>query len=145
MSDTAEKLRVVLGNTFVMYYHAHQAHWNVTGIQFHALHQFFGELYEELFDAVDPTAEQIRALDEMAPVSLAALVAPATIGIGDHEVQQASVMISELLSQNQLVLQSLYDAHDAALSAEHDGVVNFIEDRIDKHAKIGWKLKAHLQ
>jgi starvation-inducible DNA-binding protein len=146
MSQTATELRVVLANTFAMYSKAHSHHWNVTGILFHALHIFLDDLYNELFDAVDPTAEQIRALDEMAPGSLAALLAPATVSYSDSVIPGTPrEMIEQLLSFNNAVLESLYSAHDAAESEQHDGVVNFIEDRIDKHAKIGWKLKAHLQ
>ncbi len=146
MSQTATELRVVLANTFAMYSKAHSHHWNVTGILFYALHKFLDDLYNELFDAVDPIAEHIRALDEMAPGSLTALLSPATVPYSDSVIPGTSrEMIEQLLTYNHAVLESLYSAHTAAESENHDGVVNFIEDRIDKHSKITWQLKAHLQ
>lgn len=144
MSQTATELRVVLANTFAFYFRAHVFHWNVTGILFHSLHQYFGSLYESLFAAIDPTAEQIRALDELAPASLTELLAPSTIEHSDATPGTVHEMISELLGHNALVLESLYKAHTAAEAENHDGVVNFIEGRIDAHAKIAWQLKSHL-
>ena len=144
MSQTATELRAVLADTFAFYFRAHVFHWNVTGPLFFSLHQFFGNLYVELFDAVDPIAEQIRALHELAPASLFELLKPATINHEDYTPGTVQEMITELLSHNDHVLQALYVAHDAAEQEKHDGVVNFIEDRIDKHAKIAWQLRAHL-
>lgn len=142
--STASELRVVLANTFAFYFRAHAFHWNVTGILFYSLHQYFGALYTELFAAVDPTAEQIRALDQLAPASLSELLAPATIEHTDTTPGTPREMITELLENNALVLESLYKAHTAAESENHDGVLNFIEARIDAHAKIAWQLKSHL-
>ncbi len=146
MSQTASSLRVVLANLFAFYYRTHSFHWNVTGLLFHSLHQFFGDLYEQLFDAVDPTAEQIRALSELAPASLAELLAPATVDYTTSTTPGTPLeMIAELVTLNEAVLEALYSARTAAESEHHSGVVNFIEDRIDKHAKISWQLIAHLQ
>ena len=144
MSQTATELRTVLADTFVFYFRVHSFHWNVTGILFYPMHQYFGNLYVELFDAVDPIAEQIRALQELAPASLLELLVPCTLKHEPTTPGTVQEMITELLEHNARVLQSLYAAHDAAESEQHDGVVNFIEDRIDKHAKIAWQLRAHL-
>lgn len=143
-SKTADALRVVLADTFVMYFRSHAHHWNVKGMYFASLHEFLKKLYEDLFDEVDRTAEQIRSLDEMAPSSLAAIVAPSTINYTDNAVPDAREMIAELVGQNQQLLESLYKAHNAAEEENHDGVLNFIEDRIDKHAKLAWMLRSHL-
>lgn len=149
MSQTAEQLRIVLANTFKLYFTAHSFHWNVRGPLFHQMHQYFGGLYTEVFAEVDTVAEQIRALGEMAPGSLSELLFPAsappeaTHGIRTVPYDVAP-MIAELIGLNEEVLESLYRAHDAAAEEQHDGVVNFIEGAIDAHAKIAWQLKAHL-
>jgi starvation-inducible DNA-binding protein len=143
MSQTAEQLRVVLANVFVLYFKAHSFHWNVQGPLFHSMHDFFGALYAQVFAEVDTTAEQIRALGELAPGSLLDLLVP-TIP-GEFAIPyEVSEMINQLLTLNELVLKSLYAAHDTAAEEQHDGVVNFIEGAIDAHAKIAWQLKAHV-
>lgn len=144
MSQTTTELRTVLADTFAFYFRAHSFHWNVTGVLFYPMHQYFGGLYNELFAAVDPIAEQIRALQELAPASVFELLEPSIINPTDTTPGTVREMIAELLTYNDQVLSDLYKAHDAAESEKHDGVVNFIEDRIDKHAKIAWQLRAHL-
>lgn len=43
-------------------------HWNVVGPHFEDDHEFFGDLYDELSEAVDLFAERIRAL-RLTPIS----------------------------------------------------------------------------
>ena len=62
--------KVAMANTFAMYFKAHSYHWNIEGRNFSEYHGFFGSMYEELHDAIDPMAEQIRAIDAYAPISI---------------------------------------------------------------------------
>ena len=70
METLIEMMRKVLADTFAMYLKAHNYHWNVEGSNFPQYHDFFGNLYQELHGAVDPIAEEIRALDAYVPGSL---------------------------------------------------------------------------
>lgn len=144
MSDLATALRVVLSNTFMFYYKAHAAHWNVEGMLFASLHEFFGTLYEDLHDAVDPIAEHIRALGVYAPVSLSSLMEDSEVS-EDTAVYETRQMIAELVAANDLVRASLYRARGAADVERESGVINFLEERIDKHDKFSWMLKSHLK
>lgn len=51
-----------LADTFDLQSQIKQAHWNLKGPNFIALHKFFDELAEEMEDAVDLTAERVTAL-----------------------------------------------------------------------------------
>jgi DNA-binding ferritin-like protein len=62
-------LRELLGNVYGMYFRAHSAHWNVEGPFFGPLHDFFGELYEAVFDSADLVAEIMRFHRYYAPNS----------------------------------------------------------------------------
>lgn len=139
-----DALRKVLSNTFMMYYKAHAAHWNVEGMLFASLHEFFGTLYEELHDAVDPIAEHLRALGVYAPVSLTTLMIDSEI-MEDTGVYETRGMIEQLITANDLVRASLYRARGEAENARESGVINFLEERIDKHDKYSWMLKSHLR
>lgn len=52
---------------------AKQAHWNVKGLNFIALHKLFDEVYGESQEWVDEIAERITALGGLADGSVAAL------------------------------------------------------------------------
>lgn len=139
-----DELRKVLSNTFMMYYKAHAAHWNVEGMLFASLHEFFGTLYEELHDAVDPIAEHLRALGFYAPVSLTILMIDSEI-LEDTGVFETRGMIEQLIAANDLVRASLYRARSEADAVKEAGIINFLEERIDKHDKYAWMLKSHLK
>ena len=141
MADLSSQMKVVLADTFQMYFKAHSYHWNVTGMFFPQLHEFFGTLYEELWGAIDLIAEHTRTLDSYAPRGLDRIVNLTTIPM-DDAIPVTENMIENLLQANEMVLQSLMLAHQLAEADNKRGIVNFLEERIDIHDKHGWMLKA---
>lgn len=136
-------LNKVLADTFGMYYKAHAYHWNVVGPDFSQYHKFLGEIYEELFNAVDTIAEHVRAIDGMPPNRLSALKDMMTISEADPT--NAMEMLNDLNLTNNLVLVTLMRAYQLADDADELGLANFIQDRIDIHQKHGWMLRATLK
>lgn len=136
-----ESLKNVLANTFAMYLKAYGFHWNVEGPDFVQLHDFFGTLYLELFGAIDPIAEHIRAIDQYAPNSMARMIALADIKEVSN-IPTAQAMIKQLESDNKIVMASLMKAYQAAEKEKELGLANFLQDRIDIHAKHGWMLRS---
>jgi starvation-inducible DNA-binding protein len=65
----AQGLSRLLADTYTLYLTTHNFHWNVTGPMFNTLHAMFMQQYTELWNAVDPIAERIRALGHVAPGS----------------------------------------------------------------------------
>ena len=63
----ANGLSRLLADTYTLYLTTHNFHWNVTGPMFNTLHAMFMAQYTELWNAVDPIAERIRALGHPAP------------------------------------------------------------------------------
>src|SRR5262249_25035019 len=51
-----------LADSIFLSLHAKQAHWNVQGHNFIALHKLFDKVYEEVEEYTDEIAERIRAL-----------------------------------------------------------------------------------
>lgn len=143
MEELQLALKKALADTFGMYFKAHAYHWNVVGPDFSQYHDFFGKLYEELFDAVDTIAEHVRAIDGIAPNNLTMLKDLSSLQDADPTAPMD--MFSDLLLANNLVLVSLMRAYQLADDADELGLANFIQDRIDIHQKHGWMLKATLK
>ena len=139
--ELIDKAKTVLADTFVMYMKSHSYHWNVIGPDFPQLHEFFGNLYEDLHGAVDPLAEHIRALDAFAPATLVRMTELSSIK-EDEKIPTTQNMISNLLDANEIVLKSLDDARKKAEEDGMFGYVNFLEERMMIHAKHGWMLKS---
>lgn len=145
MDELISALKVALGNTFVMYFQAHSYHWNVEGANFTQYHEFFGDIYEEVYGAVDPIAEKLRMLDSYAPISLTQIYQYSTIEEDKVMPTDVRAKVQGLLSTNTIVLQSLYAAFDIATKQNKQGVINFIADRIEAHDKHHWMLTASLK
>jgi len=139
--DLVNAMQKVLADTFTMYYKAHSSHWNVEGPNFPQYHDFFGNIYTELFAAVDTIAEEIRQLNAYPPSSLAELMSHSMVS-ENTGVLTASEYISKLIDSNDLVLASLLMAYKEAEAATEIGLSNFIQDRVMAHQKHGWMLKS---
>lgn len=135
------ELNQVLSDTYLMYFKAHSYHWNIEGPNFPQYHEFFGNLYEELFAAVDVIAEQIRALNVYAPISLAKIISDASLS-EDTTTQTSEQMFANLSTANDRVLVSLMKAFQKAEAESEIGLSDFLQGRIDVHNKHGWMLRA---
>ena len=140
-----DTLKTVVKQTYQMAIHAKGAHWNVVSPDFPMLHEFFGELYEELNDALDVLAEDLRTLDETAPADSSDL----TEGHRMTETKDATVLLKALTKDNHAVTKAIAAAYKQANAATQDphmiGIANRLQDRLLAHAKHGWMLKATLE
>ena len=57
----SQDLAQFLSDSFTLYLKTHNFHWNVTGPMFNSLHAMFMDQYTEQWNALDETAERIRA------------------------------------------------------------------------------------
>ena len=131
-----------LADTFMFYFLAHQFHWNVVGINFASLHAFFGDLYEDAHGAVDALAEHYRTLNEKVPPGLVALCKAASVEDLASDCTVAE-MLECLSTANSQVVVSLDAACAAAEEMQEEGLANFLQERLDRHAKNYWMLNAH--
>ena len=141
MEQLVESLKKVQATSFAFYLKAHNYHWNVEGHSFSEYHAFLGDLYAEVWGAVDAIAEHIRTLDAYVPGSFIRFQQLSSIE-DEQSVPSGRAMMARLLADNQRVLDDLMSAHAAAEAAGKRGIVNFLEDRIDTHEKHGWMLRS---
>lgn len=139
--ELVEKSKVLLAETFVMYMKAHSYHWNVIGSDFPQLHDFFGDLYEELHSAIDDIAETIRTYDAFAPGTLYRMQELSTIK-EDEKIPVAPKMVENLLAANESLLKTLTEVYEMAEAEKEFPSSNFYQDRLTAHAKHNWMLKA---
>jgi len=142
MDELKIAIKVLLANTTVMYYKAHQFHWNVEGVHFTQYHEFFGDIYEDVYGSVDKVAEFLRYLDEYAPRSLDELFKYKTLNEEFSDVTELNGILAKLLEANEEVLVSLNKVFALASAQNEQGIADFVAGRIDAHKKHGWFLRA---
>ena len=141
----ADALKTLLATEYAFSLKAQLFHWNVEGPDFAQLHEFFGNLYEEVYNnSIDKTAEYIRALGDYAPGSYERF-AELTIIKGQIKIPRARLMIEELLANNDQLLELLNTCFATAEQENQQGIANFIAERIDAQQKHGWMLRSFLK
>jgi starvation-inducible DNA-binding protein len=141
----ANSLKILLASAYAYSIKAQFFHWNVEGSDFAQLHEFFGELYSEVYDnTIDRAAEFIRVLDDYSPGSLERFAELSVIA-GQVKVPRARLMIEELLEDTNRLLDLLMTTFEAAEAERQEGIANFIAERLDAMGKHRWMLRSFLK
>jgi len=142
--QVVESIAECLGNTVVMYFKAHGHHWNVEGQDFREFHDFFADIYEDVYGSIDDMAEEIRKLGAPAPYRLFDF--DNLSSIEDAEVgTDCQAMVQDLLASNEVLIASLDKLFAIATNENEQGLADFVAGRITMHKKWRWQLKASLK
>lgn len=141
MAELTKALKSLLADVFTVYLQAHGYHWNVEGADFSQYHALFGEITDDIYSSVDPIAENIRKLDDYAPLTLQKMIDLRTVDFKDVE-PAPKAMVKELLKSNEALIKQLNVAFSAATKEKQEGIANFLSERIDMHQKWAWQLRA---
>ncbi|WP_404378613.1 Dps family protein [Caenispirillum salinarum] len=137
----ADGLAKVLANSYVLLGKTHGFHWNVTGLQFHSLHEMFEEQYQDLQDAVDEVAERIRALGFVAPGSLSDFLRMSDI-VDTRKAPDAMDMVRQLAEDNEALSRACKDVVSLCHQAEDTVTEDLMNGRMAAHDKTAWMLRA---
>lgn len=141
----AQGLSKLLADTYTLYLTTHNFHWNVTGPMFNTLHTMFMEQYTELWNAVDPIAERIRALGHWAPGSYGQFQELASLGDAPHSPPKAQDMIRTLVKGHEAVARTARQVFPLADEASDQPTADLLTQRLDVHEKAAWMLRSLLE
>jgi HK97 family phage prohead protease len=142
--DLNEELTELLADVVSFYFRAHGAHWNVKGADFSEYHKLFLKIYEDVYESIDPIAENLRKLGSIAPFTFGSFLSLRTIDDAATTLQDPIALAQDLLAANDIILDELSDAFDCATNYNQQGVANFLAGRIDQHQFWKWQLTASL-
>ena len=141
----ADDLKTLLATQYAFVIKAQFFHWNVEGPDFAQLHRFFGKIYEEVYEnSIDQTAEFIRILDDYTPGSFERFQELSDIA-GQLRVPRARLMIEELFSDAERMIDLLNRVFVSAESENQQGIMDFLASRIDAMGKHRWQLRSFLK
>jgi len=141
LADLLKKL-LASSNSFVI--KAQNFHWNVEGPDFPQYHEFFGNIYEEVYNTIDAQAEYIRTLDSYTPGSLTRYIELSIID-DQLKIPRAELMIEELNADNDKMIALLNECWAVADAENKPGIADFIASRLDAHEKHGWMMRSTLR
>ena len=146
-SDLKKELYALVCDTVNFYVQAHAAHWNIEAPNFAELHEFFGEIYQDVFGAIDPFAEFLRTHAAEAPCNIAEMAKHADLpSFEGRETATGgyagSDLVQHLSAVNLKYMQHLKAVYAAANIAGDIGLSNFCQDRMTAHRKWMWQLRS---
>ena len=143
----SQDLAQFLSDSFTLYLKTHNFHWNVTGPMFNSLHAMFMDQYTEQWNALDETAERIRALGFNAPGSYAEFIRLSSITEepGLTEAPDWREMVAQLVAGNEAVCRTARAALAHADEAGDDPTVDLLTQRLQVHEKNAWMLRSLLE
>lgn len=144
MDKLVQLTRIAFSSTFSFYVKAHSFHWNVEGSDFFEYHKLFEEIYNEVYEAIDPFAENVRKLGAYMPTSYHNLSMLTRIEDEDR-VPSKDEMIQELIQDSERIRVILKKNYDAAEAEGEHGLSNFLAERMDAHRKHEWFLKSSIK
>ncbi|TCP07682.1 Dps family protein [Caldimonas thermodepolymerans] len=141
----AEGLNRLLADTYTLYLTTHNFHWNVTGPMFNTLHAMFMTQYTELWNAVDPIAERIRALGHVAVASYEDFGKLTSLPDVPSQPPKAEEMIRILVAGNEGVARTARNLFPLVDKANDEPTSDLLTQRLDVHEKAAWMLRSLLE
>ena len=143
--QVADALNKLLSDEHVLYIKTRNAHWNVEGPDFAAVHKFFESQYDELEEVIDQVAERIRAIGHYAVGTMEDYLKLTQLNEKSHEKNDSLSLIKDLLNDHEAVIISLRENINRFADELHDlGSSDFITGLMETHEKMAWMLRAHL-
>ena len=146
LSKVAEALSSFLADEFLLYLKTRNAHWNIEGSDFHTMHKFFEEQYEQLDETMDQVAERIRMLGHYAPATMKSYLELTHLTEQSRQKYDSAGFIRELLGDHESITIRLRENINLFAGELNDlGTSDFITGLMETHEKMAWMLRAHLK
>lgn len=145
MEELIARLREWQANSFVLSTTAQGFHWNVEGALFTQYHDFFEEIYTDVYSTIDVIAEWQRKFESPAPFTLQQMAELNTYGPVSSETNSPLVLSQILLNMIDKMTEDVNNLFDVATAARQQGLANFCADRQDKLQFWSWWLRSSLK
>lgn len=143
--ELAGWLNRLLADEFILYTKTLNDHWNVRGMQFSSLHEFFEILYEKSQDFADDVAERVRTVGGTALGTMEDFLRHTRLEEQAGAPPDPRGMIGNLLADHEQIMDVLREGIELTEHTFNDpGTNNFLTDLLMKHEKLAWMLRAHL-
>ncbi|MET4081977.1 starvation-inducible DNA-binding protein [Pedobacter sp. UYP30] len=143
--EIAEQLSIILADEFLLYSKTLNAHWNIEGPDFHAVHLYLETLYNEQQGIVDTVAEKIRAVGHYVPAQLSKYLQLTHLSEKTLDKNDSQTLFAELLEDHESIIVFLREnIKPVADKMKAEGISDYITGLMEYHEKTAWMLRAHL-
>lgn len=139
-------LNTVLADEYTLYTRLRNYHWNVTGPQFHSLHEMFEEQYEQFAELKDDVAERVRSYGEFAIGTMQEFLEATRLSEKPGEYPEARQMVIDLVDDHEAMIRHLRDDIERVGSDYNDvGAEDFLTALLQEHQEMAWMLRTFIE
>jgi len=140
------QLSKLLADEYVLYTKTRNAHWNIEGPDFHAMHLFFEAQYQQLDELVDSVAERIRKIGHYAPATLNQLLQLTHLTEQSDRKNDSMGFLKELLEDHESIIEFIRGNIDAFATKYKDaGTSDYVTGLMETHEEMAWMIRAHFR
>lgn len=136
-------LNARLADAIDLLYQAKQAHWNVTGREFYALHELFEKISDDLREHVDDIAERVVQLGGEAEGAIRMVADRSSLPEYPRHLSGAAAHLEALSTALGTTATSMRDAIDQASSLGDEVTVDIFVGATRAIDKLHWMVRAH--
>ena len=141
----ADQLSKILADEFVLYSKTLNAHWNVEGPDFHAVHLYLETLYNQQQGIVDTVAEKIRTIGHYVPAQLNKYLELTHLTDSAPDKNDSQTLFADLLEDHESIIIFLREnIKPDAEKLKAEGISDYITGLMEYHMKTAWMLRSHL-
>lgn len=139
-----QDLNVLLASTFDMALKTQNYHWNIMGVEFYQLHEFYKDVYDELYEHVDIIAESIRSMGRFPAGSLTEYIELSYVSDDEELATDLNSQLQGLIKANDAIIGIIKAAMVTAKSDGAEDILDLLTNRLRQHKKHGWMFNAFL-
>lgn len=145
-NSVVKSLKVLLADESVLYTRLRNYHWNVTGVDFYALHAAFEDQLDDIAVVIDDIAERIRQLGVHAPGTMDEFIRKARLEEDPRVYPDARTMVANLVADHESVVLFLRnDIKQMTHESGDVGVIDLLTTILQQHQKMAWMLWMYLE
>lgn len=144
--EHTEKIKDVLGvylaDLHVLAAKTKAFHWNIIDKNFYVLHEKLDEHYDALQESIDDSAERIRSIGEMTPVTLKHYLETTQLKEVDG-LTDGMEMFKHLLSDYETIIRYIRKSIDVIIEDCNDEATgDFLIGEMEKWEKTSWMIRS---
>lgn len=142
----AVELAKLLADEFVLYTKTRNAHWNVTGDNFHAKHIFFENQYKQLDELIDSVAERMRKIGHFAPATIKNYLELTQLTEYSERSNDGLGFMKDLLQDHESIIEFLRgNIVPFAEKYKDYGTSDFITGLMETHEEMAWMIRSYFR
>jgi starvation-inducible DNA-binding protein len=141
----AEELNKLLSDEVVLYIKTRNYHWNIEGANFHEMHLFYEQQFNQLDQIIDEVAERIRTIGHYAEarlvdyLKLTSLIEPPYINFQNDQLISLLATHETIICNLRRLIPLFTEKYKDIASGD------FATQLLGKHEKMAWMIRAYLK